>query len=178
MSGPSSKFVSQDNSSSATIQATDEAMYNEIIARRNYAYQMSSRLKVRLGIEEARLAVLVIEHESKGNNPDSPLAQRIAGTEKMIASVKRNYKGACDCFAAGYDLEILELAKARVVEAERRLLAVEVGLLGIERETGYQRRVAGTSVGESTAEDRFFKMDINVRETIEDERQDNACRTI
>lgn len=164
MPGPSSKFDSQDYSSSATIQASDEALYNEILARRNYAYQMSSRLKVRLEIEEARLAVLILEDESKGKKPDSPLSQRIAGTEKVIASAKRNYKRACDCFAAGYDLEILELAKARVVEAERRLLAVEVGLLGIERETGYKRPVAGTSVGESTA--------------IEDEPQDNACRTM
>lgn len=135
MNPPSPTITSKPTNSEAL-----DLLRADLAHRRYTAKQKSSQLRIRFAEEEARLEALIQQHDSKDDSSaytlaDHALADRITGTRNLIDSARRNYIAACDDFAAGVDLTVVGFASQRLIEVERRLVAVEVGLQGIERVT-------------------------------------------
>ena len=94
--------------------------------------EMSSRLKVWIEEEEAKLESLAKGSETENCPSRSAIARRVAETRGLLESVKKNYQAACDRFAAVQELALLGFAVENLLAVERRLRAVEVGLQGLD----------------------------------------------
>lgn len=176
MADPSSKLSSQETPSS---EDPAETVRKEIKARRKRLAEKYHLLKTRVEVEEAKLDELFKEYDTTRSPPDGALARRIVGTRGLINSVKRNLKDAIDSFNAGYDLETLGMTLASITEVERRFLAAEVGLTGIERETqdrkpGLEEGPGEIMVVDTVPEHRLFRMDVGEMDTEEDGLRDDV----